>query len=99
MFIAILGVIAVVIGMVMKRSPEPTNKFARIVTNVGIVVILLGILTSSYKQIEPGQVGVQTLFGKVQNDVLESGPHIINPLVDVTTFSVQTQNYTMSAKN
>ena len=72
MFIAILGVIAVIVGMVMKRSPEPANKFARIVTNVGIVVILLGILTSSYKQIEPGQVGVvdvvhvhHTVFGAV----------------------------------
>ncbi len=99
MFIAILGVIALIVGMVMKRSPEPTNKFARIVSTVGIVIIVLGILTSSYKQIEPGQVGVQTLFGKVQTDVLESGPHIINPLVNVITFSVQTQNYTMSAKS
>jgi regulator of protease activity HflC (stomatin/prohibitin superfamily) len=99
MFIAILGVIAVIVGMVMKRSPEPGNRFARIVTNVGIVIIVLGLLTSSYKQVEAGQVGVQTLFGKVQSNVLESGPHIINPLVDVKTFSVQTQNYTMSAKS
>jgi regulator of protease activity HflC (stomatin/prohibitin superfamily) len=40
---------------------------------------------------------VQVLFGKVQDNVLESGLHIINPLVDVTTFDIQTQNYTMSA--
>jgi regulator of protease activity HflC (stomatin/prohibitin superfamily) len=40
---------------------------------------------------------VQVLFGKVQNQVLESGLHIINPLVDVITFNIQTQNYTMSA--
>lgn len=99
MLIAILGVIALIVGMVMKRSPEPANKFARIVTNVGIVVILLGLITSSFKVIEPGRVGVQTLFGKVQNDVLESGPHFINPLVNITEFNVQTQNYTMSAKS
>jgi len=49
--------------------------------------------------IDPGKVGVQTLFGQVQGDVLESGLHIINPLVDITTFSVQTENYTMSAKS
>src|ERR1700761_4176120 len=98
MFIAILGVIAVIVGMVMKRSPEPGNRFARLVTNIGIVVIVLGLLTASYKQVEAGQVGVQTLFGKVQTDVLESGPHIINPLVNVTTFDTRTQNYTMSAR-
>lgn len=99
MFIAIIGVIALIAGMVMKRSPEPGNKFARIITNVGIVVIVLGIITASFKVIEPGQVGVQTLFGKVQNNVLESGPHFVNPFVNITDFSVQTQNYTMSAKS
>jgi regulator of protease activity HflC (stomatin/prohibitin superfamily) len=99
MLIAILGVIALVVGMVMKRSPEPTNRFSRMVSAIGIVAIIIGILLSSFKIIDPGQVGVQTLFGKVEGDVLESGPHIINPFVDVTTFSVQTQNYTMSAKS
>jgi regulator of protease activity HflC (stomatin/prohibitin superfamily) len=99
MFIAILGVIALIVGMVMKRSPEPGNKFARIVTTVGIVVIVLGLATASFKVIEPGEAGVQTLFGKVQSDVLESGPHLINPFVNITTFNVQTQNYTMSAKS
>lgn len=98
MFIAILGVIALIIGMVMKRSPEPGNKFARIVTTVGIIVIVLGLATASFKVVEPGEAGVQTLFGKVQSDVLESGPHLINPFVNITTFNVQTQNYTMSAK-
>jgi len=99
MLIAILGIIILVVGMVMKRSPEPGSHFSGIVSTVGIVVIVLGLGLSAFKIIEPGKVGVQTLFGKVQNDVLESGPHIINPLVEVTTFSIQTQNYTMSAKS
>jgi regulator of protease activity HflC (stomatin/prohibitin superfamily) len=47
-------------------------------------------------QIEPGDVGVQKLFGKVNNRVLESGLNLINPLVEVVTFDVRTQNYTMS---
>lgn len=99
MLIAILGVIVLIVGMVMKRSPEPGNKFARLVTTVGIIVIVLGLATASFKVIEPGEAGVQTLFGKVQTDVLESGPHIINPMVNVTIFNIQTQNYTMSAKS
>ena len=99
MFIAILGIIILVAGMVLKRSNEPLSRFGGIATTVGGIVAILGILLSAVKIIEPGRVGVQTLFGKVQNDILESGPHLINPFVDVTTFSIQTENYTMSAKS
>jgi regulator of protease activity HflC (stomatin/prohibitin superfamily) len=42
-------------------------------------------------------VGVKSLFGNVEADILPSGLHMVNPLVDVTVFDVQTQNYTMSA--
>jgi len=96
MFIAILGIIILIVGMVLKRSPEPGSRFGGIVTTVGIVVLVLGLLLSMIKQIDPGKVGVQTLFGKVQDEVLESGLHVINPLVDVHLFDIQTQNYTMS---
>lgn len=99
MFIAILGLIILVVGIVLKRSPEPSNHFGKLATTVGVVVVILGLILSSVKIIEPGKVGVQVLFGKVQDQVLESGLHLINPAVEVTTFSVQTENYTMSAKS
>jgi regulator of protease activity HflC (stomatin/prohibitin superfamily) len=99
MLIAILGVIVLIVGMVLKRSPEPGNHFSKLVTIVGMVLIGLGLVLSSFKQINPGEVGVQTILGKVQDNVLESGPHFINPIVEVTTFNTQTQNYTMSAKS
>ncbi|MBK0379877.1 prohibitin family protein [Mucilaginibacter segetis] len=97
MFIAIIGIIVFIVGIMVKRSPEPGNRFGGIVTSVGIVVVVLGLLFSTIKVIDPGKVGVQVLFGKVQNNVLESGLHVINPMVDITLFNVQTQNYTMSA--
>jgi len=99
MLIAILGVIILIVGIVLKRSPEPGSHFGGIVNTVGIVIIVIGLLLSAVKIIEPGKVGVQVLFGKVQDAVLESGLHIINPAVEVTTFSIQTENYTMSAKD
>ena len=99
MLIAILGVIVLVAGTVLKRSPEPGNRFAGTVTTVGIGIVVLGLLLSAVKVIEPGKVGVQTLFGKVQDNVIESGLHVINPLFDITTFDIQTQNYTMSGVN
>ncbi len=99
MVILILGVIVLVVGTVLKRSPEPQNRFGGIVTIVGLVILALGVLSSTFKVIEPGKVGVQALFGKVQDNYLESGLHMINPMVDVTTFSIQTENYTMSARS
>jgi len=97
MLIAILGVIILVAGIVLKRSPEPGNRFGSTLSTVGIVIIVLGLMLSTVKIIEPGKVGVQVLFGKVQDQVLESGLHVINPLVEVSTFDTRTQNYTMSA--
>jgi len=99
MFIAILGIIIVIVGMVLKRSPEPANRFAGMATIVGIIAVVLGLILSSIKVINRGQVGVQVLFGKVQSDVLESGLHFIDPVVEVDTLSVQLQNYTMSGKD
>ncbi len=99
MLILILGVIVLAVGTVLKRSPEPASHFGGTVRIAGIVIMILGLMSSAFKIIEPGKVGVQTLFGKVQDNVLESGLHLINPLVEVTTFSIQTENYTMSAKS
>jgi regulator of protease activity HflC (stomatin/prohibitin superfamily) len=97
MIIIILGIIVLVVSTVLKRSPEPGNRFAGTARIVGLIIIVLGVMSSAFKVIDPGKVGVQTLFGKVQDEVLESGLHVIDPLVNVTTFSIQTENYTMSA--
>jgi regulator of protease activity HflC (stomatin/prohibitin superfamily) len=99
MLIAILGIIILIVGIVLKRSPEPTNRFGGLVTTVGTVIIVVGLALSTVKIIDPGKIGVQVLFGKVQDHVLESGLHIIDPVVEVTEFDIQTQNYTMSAKD
>jgi len=66
---------------------------------VGLVFIVLGILTSCIKQIDAGEIGVKVLYGSVQNDVLGSGLHFINPLLDIKKLDVKTQNYTMSGVN
>jgi regulator of protease activity HflC (stomatin/prohibitin superfamily) len=57
---------------------------------------LLGISTSVIKQVNAGEVGVQSIFGKVQNQTLTSGLNFINPIATVTIFDTKTQNYTMS---
>jgi len=96
MLLIILGVLLLIASGWFKRTPSINPAYSPIISIVGIAVLLLGISFSVFKVIEPGRVGVKTLFGKVDNDVLPSGLHLINPLVDVTTFDVKTQNYTMS---
>ena len=93
----ILGIILVVAGITLKDNANPLSKFSGTIRIVGFLVIALGVFSSMFKQIDAGKVGVKSLYGNVQPDVLESGLHVINPLLDITIFDAQTQNYTMSA--
>jgi regulator of protease activity HflC (stomatin/prohibitin superfamily) len=95
--IIILGIILLIVSFTLKSNVNPFSKFANILKFFGILLIVLGVFSSMFKQIDAGKVGVQSLYGSVQPDVLESGLHLINPLLDVTEFDIQTQNYTMSA--
>jgi regulator of protease activity HflC (stomatin/prohibitin superfamily) len=54
------------------------------------------MLSSCIKQIDAGYIGIQSLFGKIQERTLVSGLNVINPLIDVKQLDVRTQNYTMS---
>src|SRR5687768_4593244 len=98
MLVAILGIIAFLIGTVLKRSAQPASRFGGILSIAGVVLVVASAIFSTFVIIEPGQVGVQTLFGKVKDKTLESGLHVINPMVNIVPFSIQTENYTMSAK-
>ena len=94
----IIGVILWIVSYTLKSNvSNPFTKFSNTLKMIGIIVIALGIFSSMFKQIDAGRVGVQSLYGSVQSDVLESGLHLINPLLEVTDFDIQTQNYTMSA--
>ncbi len=57
------------------------------------VILLFNMLVI----VPAGQTGVYHLFGKVSDDELESGIHLINPFATVQIMSIQTQQYTMSS--
>ena len=94
----IIGVILLIVSFALKSNiNSPFFKLSNTLKIISFLVIALGIFSSMFKQIDAGKVGVKSLYGSVQPDVLESGLHLINPLLDVTDFDIQTQNYTMSA--
>lgn len=95
MFLIFLGIIALVVySFFGKLIPNP--QIGKGIQIAGVVFIAAGLFASSVKQINPGEVGVKILFGKVQNDVLESGLHFINPVLELQKLDIKTQNYTMS---
>jgi regulator of protease activity HflC (stomatin/prohibitin superfamily) len=100
MILIVLGVFALILASVLARQQnQATEKTSKLLYVAGPVLIIIGVLTSCFKTIEPGQVGVKSLFGKVNNEVLYSGLNFVNPLIEVTEFDVRAQNYTMSASD
>ncbi len=95
MVLIILGFILLIVTLALKAVPS-FQRQVKTFRLIALGLIVLGIFSSSFVQINAGQVGVKKLFGRVQSDVLPSGLHIINPLLDVENFDIKTQNYTMS---
>jgi regulator of protease activity HflC (stomatin/prohibitin superfamily) len=93
----ILGAILLIASFTSTNTNHPLSRFAQSLKVIGFVLILVGVFSSAFKQIDAGKVGVKSLYGSVQPTVLESGLHLINPLLTITDFDIQTQNYTMSA--
>ncbi|MBN1790732.1 MAG: prohibitin family protein [Bacteroidales bacterium] len=96
MFVFFVGIIVLIIGFSTARINSPLRQYTRLIKGAGIGIAVIGLLMTSLVQIEPGEVGVQKLFGKVSDNILESGLNIKNPLVEVVPFDKRTQNYTMS---
>jgi len=93
--------ILIILGLVLFfASFAGSNPYIKRLGNLirigGLAAIALGVAISCAVQIDTGTVGVQKLFGEVQNNVLTSGLHFINPLMEVEHIDVKTLNYTMS---
>jgi len=94
-----LGIILFfVTGIIVKTNPE-LQRYKGLGRLLALLFIVVGIISASIVQINVGETGVKVLFGKVQNDVLNSGLHFINPLYNIERVDIKTQNYTMSGVN
>ena len=97
MFVIVLGIIVIAIAFGLSKTDSPAQPYIGTIKIIGLFLLAIGAAISAVVQIEPGEVGVQKLFGKVNSQILESGLNVINPLVEVVPFDIKTQNYTMSA--
>ena len=96
MALLVFGVIVFFIGLSLGRISENLRRFGTPVKLIGMGIIVIGLLFASVIQIDAGKVGVKKLFGKIQPDILNSGLHLVNPLLEIEVMDVKTQNYTMS---
>lgn len=97
MFLILLGILIAVVATAISKANPNVSSVGRIGRLVGIGLAMLGVMTACFVQIQPGEAGVKTLFGKIQDGVLTEGLNVVNPMMDVRRFDVRTQNYTMSS--
>ncbi len=96
MTLIVIGILMLLVAFVVVRT-VPYMRSHKLQVNILVwSVFALLIIFASVVQVEPGMVGVRKLFGKVNNNILESGLNLINPLAKVVMFDVKTENYTMS---
>ena len=96
MFLIILGLLVFGLTGALVKNNVALHKYGTIGRVIGALLIIAGLLVASIVQIDAGEVGIKILFGSVQQDVLPSGLHLVNPLMDIKKVDVKTQNYTMS---
>ena len=61
-----------------------------------IAILLLWLFFSSIIVVDAGETGVYSLFGKVKDNELRSGFHLVIPLARIHKMSIRTEEYTMS---
>ncbi|MBK7638564.1 MAG: prohibitin family protein [Bacteroidetes bacterium] len=96
MILLTLGILAIAFGLFLSNDPR-FSKNKKPIVYLGLILLISGVFSKCITIIKPGNVGVKVLFGRVfENDILENGMHVINPLMDIEVFNSKTQNYTMS---
>ena len=73
MIFIVFAVMLFFASLVLKKMEYPSPKYSYPLRMVSLGLVILGVLVACVKQINAGQVGVKQLFGKVQQDVLQSG--------------------------
>jgi len=99
MFLIIVGLITLIVVSAVAKNNPAVAKFVGVGRLIGLLFVAIGIMTACVKQIDAGEIGVKKLFGSIQNEVLPSGLHFVNPLLDIIKLDTKTQNYTMSGVN
>jgi prohibitin 2 len=96
----IVGIVVIIIGLYIWRTNRmyPKETKGRIISIVGIVVVIASIIVGSLTTIPAGHRGVVIRFGNVTGTILDEGLQTKLPFIDsVVRMSVQTEKYETAA--
>ncbi len=95
----ILFAILFIVGVSITFFAPASMRQGRPKTIGGILVAIgiLGIVSQSVVSIPAGHVGLKDLFGKISDNSLGSGIHLVNPLLKIRVMDVRTQEITETA--
>ncbi|MDY6921180.1 MAG: SPFH domain-containing protein [Pseudomonadota bacterium] len=94
----VLAPILFVLGLVLVNSlaanhKKPMQLVGYLLMVAGVLALLLSVVIT----VPAGHVKVATLFGKVQDDTYHEGLHLVNPLLDFTTFDLRQKTHMETA--
>jgi len=96
----IVGIIVLIIGLYIWHTNRiyPKETKGRMISIIGVVVIIASVIIGSLTTIPAGHRGVVIRFGNVTGTILEEGLQTKLPFIDsVVRMSVQTEKYETAA--
>jgi len=92
---AILLIVGVSIVFFSPRSMRQGRP--KTIGSVLAAIGVIGIIAQSVVSIPAGHVGLKDLFGKISDNTLRPGIHLVNPLYNIRAMDVRTQEITETA--
>lgn len=90
----VLGIIALAVGfLILKSVYDEKHKVVKVFAYATVAFGAFLLLTSIFLTVPAGHVKVATLFGKVQDDTYLEGLHIVNPVLEFTTFDLRQKTH------
>lgn len=89
-FSLLTSLIAILIYLQTGRITSAKTQFAvRVITILIGTIALMPSISRLLVTVPPGNVGIVNLFGKVSDNTLDSGVHVVNPFAKVLNFSTR----------
>lgn len=97
----IFGIIGIIFGLYLTQTSKEDPRIrlgGRVVSGIGVILIVISIIISSFAAIPAGHRGVVIRFSAVTGTILNEGLHLKVPFLDsVVKMSVQTEKYETGA--
>jgi len=79
-----------------EKTKKKKHKIKKWIFGIILIIILILVVPRLFAIVPAGHVGIHDLFGQVETAERKPGLHFKNPLAEIVSMSVKTQEYTMS---